>query len=100
MVATTAGAFPETIVDGETGVLVRPGDAAALADAIRMMWNDDGLRARLAAGGRQRIVEKFNWRKAAEETLAVYEELVPLKRRTFLMGEPHIESQEATHLAR
>ncbi len=26
---------------------------------------------------------KFNWRKAAEETLAVYEEIVPPKRRTF-----------------
>ena len=31
---------------------------------------------RLSDGGRQRIVEKFNWRHAAEETLAVYEEVV------------------------
>ena len=41
------------------------------------------LRERLGDGGRQRIAEKFNWRKAAEETLAVYEEIVPPKRRTF-----------------
>lgn len=50
-----------------------------------MMWNDDGLRARLAAGGRQRIVEMFNWRKAAEETLAVYEEIVPPRRRSIVV---------------
>ena len=42
-----------------------------------------GLRQRLSDGGRRRIQEKFNWRKAAEETLAVYEEIVPAKRRTF-----------------
>jgi hypothetical protein len=32
------------------------------------------------------VLETFNWRKAAEETLAVYEELVPPKRRTFAVS--------------
>jgi hypothetical protein len=59
-----------------------------------MMWNDGGLRARLASGGRQRIVEKINWRKAAEETLAVYEEIVPVKRRSFAVLEPGTGHQE------
>ena len=37
---------------------------------------DATLRQRLVENGRRRIVEKFNWRKAAEETVAVYEEVV------------------------
>ena len=51
-----------------------------------MRWNDAGLRARLAEGGRQRIVEQFNWRKAAEETLAVYEEVVRRPRSFAVAG--------------
>jgi glycosyltransferase involved in cell wall biosynthesis len=48
-----------------------------------MMWNDAALRRRLSDGGRRRIVEKFNWRHAAEQTLAVYEEVVPSRRASY-----------------
>ena len=87
-VATDIGAYREIVEHGKSGWLVPPSDPQALADAIRMMWNDAGLRQRLCEGGRQRILEKFNWRKAAEETLAVYEEIVPAKRRTLRDGRP------------
>jgi glycosyltransferase involved in cell wall biosynthesis len=45
VIATTAGAFPEVIADGETGVLVQPGDARALADAIASLLRDPARRA-------------------------------------------------------
>ena len=76
VIATTGGAFPEVIDHGETGWLVPPGDSRALADAVRLLMEDAGLRERLGKAGRQSIVERFSWRKAAEETLAVYEEVV------------------------
>jgi glycosyltransferase involved in cell wall biosynthesis len=82
-VATEIGAYKEIVEHGVSGWLVPPSNPRALADAIRMMWNDATLRQRLSAGGRERIQQKFNWRKAAEETLAVYEEIVPPRRRTF-----------------
>jgi glycosyltransferase involved in cell wall biosynthesis len=82
-VATEIGAYKEIVEHGVSGWLVPPSNPQALAEAIRMMWNDASLRQRLSAGGRQRIEQKFNWRKAAEETLAVYEEIVPPRRRTF-----------------
>jgi glycosyltransferase involved in cell wall biosynthesis len=76
VIATTGGAFPEVIDHAETGWLVPPGDARALASAIRLLMDDEALRDRLGRAGRESIVRRFSWRKAAEETLAVYEELL------------------------
>lgn len=76
VIATTGGAFPEVIDHGETGWLVPPGDTAALADAIRLLMEDAGLRRRLGQAARQSILKRFSWRKAAEETLAVYQEVM------------------------
>jgi glycosyltransferase involved in cell wall biosynthesis len=78
VVATTGGAFPEVIDHDRTGWLVPPGDSVALAGAIRLMMEDADLRARLGRAGRQSILERFSWRKAAEETQAMYEETLGL----------------------
>lgn len=75
LIATTGGAFPEIIDHDRTGWLVPPGDARALAEAIRMFMANPELRARLGKAGRQSVLERFSWRKAATETLAVYDEV-------------------------
>lgn len=80
LIATTGGAFPEIIDHDKTGWLVPPGDAQALADAIRMFMANPELRARLGKAGRQSVLERFSWRKAATETLAVYDEVRGLAR--------------------
>ena len=49
VVATSVGGIPEIVVDGENGLLVPPGDAGALAAAIRRFFADADLRARLTA---------------------------------------------------
>lgn len=76
VVATTAGAFPEVIDDGVTGLLVRPADAAALADAIARLMGDAALRRRMGEAGRSRIEEHFTWRQTALKTAALYEEVL------------------------
>lgn len=81
VIATTGGAFPEVIDHQETGWLVPPGNAEALADAIRMFADDEELRERLGKAGRKSILKRFSWRKAAEETLAVYEKMLAEKSR-------------------
>ena len=67
VVATTAGAFPEVIADGETGILVPPADARALADAIAALLADPARRAAMGAAGTRRIEEQFSWRVCADE---------------------------------
>ena len=76
MVATTAGAFPEVIEDGVTGLLVPPADSAALAEAIARLMKDAALRRRMGEAGRARIEEHFTWRQTALKTAALYQEIL------------------------
>jgi glycosyltransferase involved in cell wall biosynthesis len=76
VVATTGGALPEVVEDGVTGILVPPGDAPALAKAMRTLMDDADLRRRMGLAGRERVLEMFNWRKAALATEAVYREVL------------------------
>jgi glycosyltransferase involved in cell wall biosynthesis len=48
VIATAVGGIPEILVDGENGVLVPPGDVAAIAAAVERLATDNGLRATLA----------------------------------------------------
>jgi len=58
VIATDVGGVSEAVVDGENGLLVAPGDPAALAAAIRRFFGDGALRARLAAAAAP-SVERF-----------------------------------------
>ncbi|MGW2281592.1 glycosyltransferase family 4 protein [Streptomyces sp. NPDC001770] len=73
LVATTGGAIPEvTGRDGETCLAVPPGDPDALATALTRMLDDPGLRARLGAAGRDRVLANFTWARAAAGTADLY----------------------------
>ena len=60
-VATRTGGIPEAVVDGETGLLVAPGDYAAMRAAILRLIQDRALHDRLAETGARRAREQFGW---------------------------------------
>ncbi|MDH6131914.1 glycosyltransferase involved in cell wall biosynthesis [Kitasatospora sp. MAA4] len=73
LVATTGGAIPEVAgPDGETCLAVPPGDAGALAQALGRLLDGPELRARLGAAGRERVLARFTWERAAELTVDRY----------------------------
>jgi glycosyltransferase involved in cell wall biosynthesis len=77
LVATTGGALPEVVgEDGVTGLLVAPDDPGALAAAIGRLLDDDELRHRLGAAGRQRVLGRFTWQVTAAGTAAQYRALM------------------------
>ena len=77
VVATAHGAAVETVDDGVTGWLVPPGEAQALAQAIRTALNlAPEARVRLAALARARVVQRFTRTRMCDDTLAVYRELI------------------------
>jgi glycosyltransferase involved in cell wall biosynthesis len=73
LVATTGGAIPEVVGrSGVTALLVPPGDAEALAAAVRRVLDDPDLANRLGADGRRRVLGRFTWRATAEGTAEQY----------------------------
>ena len=73
LVCTTGGALPEVVGrDGETALLVPPGDPSALAASLVRALDDPALRARVGEAGRQRVLERYSWRATAEATVEQY----------------------------
>ena len=73
LIATTGGALPEVAgIDGDTALLVEPGDSEALAAVIRRALDDPELRARVGAAGRERVITRWSWHRTAEITLEHY----------------------------
>ena len=72
VVASNAGALPEIVEDGVTGLLVPPGDSSALAGAILRLLRDPALRRGMGQAGRERVLERYGAERVARETLALY----------------------------
>jgi glycosyltransferase involved in cell wall biosynthesis len=81
LVATTGGAIPEVVgTDGDTALLVPPGDSEALAAKLRWALEQPDLRTSVGARGRQRIIDRWSWRHTAEKTMDEYRALLAQPR--------------------
>lgn len=74
VVAGDVGGLRDLVVHEETGLLVPPGDVAALREALQRLLADADLRRRYGEAGRTRISERFTWQRFVEETLRAYED--------------------------
>lgn len=72
VVATAVGGIPEVVADGETGVLVPPGDCAALSNALLVLAAHAGKRHALGRAGRERWARFFTLDRCVEATLEAY----------------------------
>jgi phosphatidylinositol alpha-1,6-mannosyltransferase len=75
VVAGASGGIADAVADGETGVLVTPGDAEPAADATRHLLADPALAGRLGAAGRARVVAGFTWQRVIDDLRAIAAEL-------------------------
>ncbi len=79
VVATSAGALSEIVADGVTGLRVPPGQVEPLAEAIRALLEDPVRCRTMGDAGARHIRERFSWQRTAEETLALYEEVLGVR---------------------
>jgi alpha-maltose-1-phosphate synthase len=75
VVASRTGGIPEVVADGQTGLLVPPGEPEPLAAALNTLIRDPGRAAEMGRQGRKRAVAEFGWPAIAGQTAALYAEL-------------------------
>lgn len=73
VVATRAGAIPDVITNGVSGLLVDLKDVAAVADRIRSLLSDHELRIRLGTQLHENVMKNFSARKMVEKTIICYQ---------------------------
>jgi glycosyltransferase involved in cell wall biosynthesis len=71
VVATAISGIPELVEDGVTGLLVRSGDAVALADALERLAADRALRQQMGQAGRARILAEFELETTTRQLLTL-----------------------------
>jgi glycosyltransferase involved in cell wall biosynthesis len=84
IIATRISGVPRVVADGENGILVPPGDDAALAQAIVRTLTQPDLRSQFAAAGRRTIDARYSFAVRMKKIAAVYDDLLGNKR------EPHL----------
>jgi len=75
VIASRIGGIVDIVADGETGLLVPPGEETALASALDRVLSDPDLARRLGEAGRRRLHERFSWEAITARWEAVYRSL-------------------------
>jgi glycosyltransferase involved in cell wall biosynthesis len=76
VVASAVGGILEVVVHEETGLLVDPGNPKQIAEAVNRLLKDENLRRKLGKNGRERVEKYFSWERIAQQTKALYEEVL------------------------
>jgi glycosyltransferase involved in cell wall biosynthesis len=72
-IATRVGGLTDSVVDGQTGILVNPSDPESLADGILRMLRSSAVARQYGVAGRQRMLERFTLRRTVDDLAALYE---------------------------
>jgi len=75
-VATAVGGVSELVVDGVTGLLASPNDAAGLAEALHRLLSDPSLAGRMGTAARRRAEEEFSVKRQVNSLLAIWSEVL------------------------
>ena len=80
VVSTNRGGPSETVLDGETGFLVPPGDPAALAERVLQLLRDPALRQRMGTAGREHVLRNFTAAASARSFERTLEQVLATRR--------------------
>lgn len=80
VVASRVGGIPTFATDGETALLVPPGDASALAAAVGRLLDDRALGDSLVSAARALVRERYDWRAVTDRLLGVYQQAAARRR--------------------
>ena len=78
VIGSTCGAIPEVI--GGAGLVFAEGDADALARTLDQLLSDSALRERLARAGRERVEQHYAWKRVADQTYDLFQQVLQAKK--------------------
>jgi glycosyltransferase involved in cell wall biosynthesis len=93
VVSTRLAGIPESVVHGETGLLVPPGDTMALAQALAQLIQEPELRLRYGRAGRARIEQHFRIEHTVAPLIELFEKTSTATRKPRQHGASHPPSQ-------
>ena len=76
VVASRTGGLQDTVEDGVTGFLIKPGDAEELSQKIKVLLEDPGLAKEMGTAGRDYIMKNFGWDEITEKYVKLYASLM------------------------
>ena len=76
VVVSDADGFKEVVKDNHTGIIVRRGDVEAASKAIITLIENADLRFKLGSGGREHVIQNYDWNKNVDEMINVYKKLL------------------------
>jgi glycosyltransferase involved in cell wall biosynthesis len=86
VVATDVGGVRDVVLDGVTGYLAPEGDEATIAERLRDLARDPGLRRRMGAAGERHVRATYSVPRLVDEVDALYRELLELPPHRFVHG--------------
>lgn len=86
VVATRVGGVPDTVEDGQTGILVDPDDRVGLIEALRRLVENAELRQRMGANARERAEQRFSPRAESAAYEALFREILTSTSQRRLFG--------------
>jgi len=75
IIASSIGGLKEAVVDGETGILVPPGNPGRLSEAISYLLENPEMASKMGEGGHKRLTEKYSVDATIPKIIKVYESL-------------------------
>ncbi len=85
VVASDIAGYRDVVRDGVDGVLVAPGDAAQLAEALRALWHEPERRVALGRAATEHV-QRFAWPRVAAEVVHAYEDAIALPEARTRLG--------------
>lgn len=79
VVASRIGGLPEMVDDGESGLIVPPGDPKALAEALIRLLQDKDLRGQMSEGAQRLAESRISWETLAAQTMDVYRRAIDFR---------------------
>jgi glycogen(starch) synthase len=82
VIAAEAGGIPGVVDNGNNGILVPFGDISSLANAIKLLLEDQELNSILGENGRQKLISNYTWEAVTDKVVSAYYEVTGLPKPT------------------